>query len=255
VAVNTLDYQVGAGRRWYNCRMEADFWFDPSCPYTWVTARWLVEVTSVRPVSVCWRVMSLSVLNEGRDDDPEGDPDGYLWVPVRICAAVREEFGHEALGRFYAELWHPDHRGGDWTANHTGALARAGLPTRLADAGMSTDNDSAVRASHAEAIRSSRRPSRTTPASRSSGRSCRGRPPASGPVSCGTRPSCSRAVPASTSSKQPCTRSRIWTDRLDAGVALSRGAPPVEGGFGRIDRWPGAYQGREVDQCRSAWSC
>lgn len=132
--------------------MEVDFWFDPSCPYTWVTARWLVEVTSVRPVSVCWRVMSLSVLNEGRDDDPEGDPDGYLWVPVRICAAVREEFGHEALGRFYAELWHPDHRGGDWTANHTGALTRAGLPTRLADAGMSTDHDSAVRASHAEAM-------------------------------------------------------------------------------------------------------
>jgi hypothetical protein len=133
---------------WYNCRVEADFWFDPSCPYTWVTARWLVEVTAVRPVSVCWRVMSLSVLNEGRDDDPEGDPDGYLWVPVRICAAVREEFGHEALGRFYAELWHPDHRGGD----HTGALARAGLPTRLADAGMSTDYDAAVRASHAEAM-------------------------------------------------------------------------------------------------------
>ena len=132
--------------------MEADFWFDPSCPYTWVTARWLVEVTSVRPVSVCWRVMSLSVLNEGRDDDPEGDPDGFLWVPVRICAAVREEFGHEALGRFYTELWHPDHRGGDWTADHTGALARAGLPTRLAEAGMSTDHDSAVRASHAEAM-------------------------------------------------------------------------------------------------------
>jgi hypothetical protein len=130
----------------------ADFWFDPSCPYTWVTARWLVEVTSVRPVSVCWRVMSLSVLNEGRDDDPEGDPDGYLWVPVRICAAVREEFGHEALGRFYAELWHPDHRSGDWTASHTGALARAGLPERLVEAGTSTAHDAAVRASHAEAM-------------------------------------------------------------------------------------------------------
>jgi hypothetical protein len=133
-------------------RTVADFWFDPSCPYTWLTSRWLVEVTSVRPVDVCWRVMSLSVLNEGRDDDPEGDPDGYLWVPVRICAAVRAEHGHEALGRFYAELWHPDHRGADWTANHTGALARAGLPEELAAAGTSTAYDEAVRASHAEAM-------------------------------------------------------------------------------------------------------
>lgn len=132
--------------------MVVDFWFDPSCPYTWLTSRWLVEVTMVRPVSVRWRVMSLSVLNEGRDDDPEGDPHGYLWVPARVCAAVREEHGHDALGRFYAELWHPDHRGGDWIGELTGALDRAGLPSRLAEAGMGTAYDEAVRASHAAAM-------------------------------------------------------------------------------------------------------
>lgn len=132
--------------------MIVDFWFDPSCPYTWVTGRWLVEVTKVRPISLRWRVMSLSVLNEGRDDDPEGDPDGYLWVPARICAAVQQEHGHDALGRFYAELWNPTHRTGDWIGDFAEALARAGLPRQLAEAGTAMSYDAAVRASHAEAM-------------------------------------------------------------------------------------------------------
>lgn len=67
-------------------RTVADVWFDPSCPYTRVTSRWLLEVAKVRPIEVRWQMMSLSVLNENRDDDSEGDPEGYLWAPVRICA-------------------------------------------------------------------------------------------------------------------------------------------------------------------------
>lgn len=134
-------------------RLIVDFWLDPACPYTWVTSRWLVEVTKVRPVEVRWRVMSLSVLNEGRDDDPEGDPEGYLWVPVRVCAAVQQEHGHDALGRFYAELWRPEHNSGDWIGDLADALERAGLPRDLADAGTTTTYDTAVRASHAEAMR------------------------------------------------------------------------------------------------------
>lgn len=131
--------------------MIADFWLDPACPYTWVTARWLNEVTKVRPVTIRYRVMSLSVLNEGRDDDPEGDPEGYLWVPVRVCAAVQGRHGHEALGRFYIELWNRDHATGDWLGDMADALERAGLPRDLAHAGP--EYDDAVRASHAEAMR------------------------------------------------------------------------------------------------------
>jgi hypothetical protein len=131
--------------------MIVDFWFDPSCPYTWVTSRWLVEVAAVRQVTPCWRVMSLSVLNEGRDDDPEGDPEGYLWVPVRVCAAVRKRHGHEALGRFYTELWAAST--GDWMGDLADALDRAGLPRELASAGTDPAYDEAVRASHAEAMR------------------------------------------------------------------------------------------------------
>jgi hypothetical protein len=111
-----------------------------------------VEVTRVRPVRVRWRLMSLSVLNEGRDDDPEGDPEGWLRVPVRVCAAVLREHGERALGRFYAALWDPALRDGDWIADFERALAAAGLPAHAAAAGSSTAYDEEIRASHAEGI-------------------------------------------------------------------------------------------------------
>jgi 2-hydroxychromene-2-carboxylate isomerase len=134
-------------------KMIVDFWFDPSCPYTWVTSRWMVEVEKVRPLTVRWRVMSLSVLNEDRDDDPEGDPEGYLWVPARICAAVQAEYGHERLGRLYTAMWTTgrDH-GSDWLGPLHDALAAAELPPALAGAGQTTDHDEVLRASHSEAM-------------------------------------------------------------------------------------------------------
>ncbi|MEU6714979.1 disulfide bond formation protein DsbA [Nonomuraea sp. NPDC046802] len=131
--------------------MAADFWFDPSCPYTWLTSRWLREVREVRPVEVRWHVMSLSVLNEGRDDDPEGDPEGYLWVPVRVCAAAEHHHGQQALERLYTAMWTAG-GSGDWIADLHAALSAAGLPAELAEAGTSTDYDDLVRASHAEGI-------------------------------------------------------------------------------------------------------
>ncbi|MFE0380973.1 disulfide bond formation protein DsbA [Streptomyces inhibens] len=132
-------------------RHTADFWFDPSCPYTWLTSRWLIEATKVRPVEVNWRVMSLSVLNEDRDDDPEGDVDGYLWRPVRICAAVAEAYGQAALGRLFTALGTRLHERGEWGAVES-ALDDAGLPAELVRVADSTAYDAAVRASHEEAM-------------------------------------------------------------------------------------------------------
>ncbi|MGI5121888.1 DsbA family protein [Marinactinospora thermotolerans] len=129
----------------------ADFWFDPSCPYTWITSRWLVEVTRVRPVKIVWRVMSLSVLNEGRDDDPEGDPEGYLWVPARICAAVRTEYGHERWGastRRCGRLRTPATTG---SAICTGPWTRPDCPGS-SPVGVGTAYDPALRASHEEGV-------------------------------------------------------------------------------------------------------
>ncbi|GAA4180588.1 Rv2466c family mycothiol-dependent reductase [Streptosporangium oxazolinicum] len=131
----------------------ADFWFDPSCPYTWITSRWLVEVERVRPVEVRRHLMSLSVLNEGRDEDPEGDTEGYLWVPVRVCMAALQEYGQEALDRLYTAMWTVGRaRGEDWAGALHDSLVAADLPPELAEAGTSTAYDEAIRASHAEGV-------------------------------------------------------------------------------------------------------
>ncbi|MFJ2818968.1 MULTISPECIES: disulfide bond formation protein DsbA [unclassified Streptomyces] len=137
-----------------------DVWFDPACPYTWLTARWLREAARVRPLELRWHLMSLALLNEGRDDDPEGDPEGYLMIPVRIGTAVRHHHGQEALARFHASLWadldSPGEHGGNtrkWINDPALALADAGLPTELAAAGTSTAYDEELRASHEEAVR------------------------------------------------------------------------------------------------------
>lgn len=131
----------------------ADVWFDPMCPYTWITSRWLLEVERVRPVELRWHVLSLAVLNEGKDEDPEGDTEGFLWLPVRICAAVREKYGQEALGRLYTAFGRRVYERGEFDAEtFPAALAEAGLPRELADVAHSTEYDDAVRASHAEGI-------------------------------------------------------------------------------------------------------
>lgn len=130
-----------------------DFWLDPACPLTRNTARWITSIGRAVPLDVHWHVMSLSVLNEHRDDDPEGDPDGYLWVPARVAAAVATEHGGAALGALYDALWtEPDGSEREWIGDIGGALHRCGLPTALADSGFSTAYDQALRRSHRDGV-------------------------------------------------------------------------------------------------------
>ncbi|MEU9337198.1 disulfide bond formation protein DsbA [Streptomyces sp. NPDC048290] len=131
-------------------RRVVDFWFDPVCPYTWITSRWLLEVTEVRPVDIRWRLMSLSVLNEHLEVNPEGDWGEYMWAPVRVCAAVEERFGQRALGALFTTLGTRFHLLSDW--DFAAALTDAGLPGDLVEAAGSTAYDTAIRASHAEAV-------------------------------------------------------------------------------------------------------
>ncbi|MEV0589562.1 DsbA family protein [Nonomuraea sp. NPDC050310] len=126
--------------------MIVDFWFDPSCPFTWTTSRWLVEAATVRPITIRWRLLSLAALNEHLEVNPEGDTEGYLWYPARICAAVQEGYGTAALGAFYAAFASRT----DWDA--AAALAEAGLPLELAEAATSERYDDELRASTARGI-------------------------------------------------------------------------------------------------------
>ncbi|MFC7403881.1 disulfide bond formation protein DsbA [Georgenia alba] len=138
----------GVGIAW-----SVDFWLDPACPLTRHTARWIAQIADEIPLDVRWRVMSLSVLNEHRDDDPEDDPDGYLWIPARVAVAVQTEHGHHALGSFYDALWtDPDGTERQWINDIGEALRRAALPVELAAAGTSTDYDAELRASHHDGV-------------------------------------------------------------------------------------------------------
>ncbi|MEX2981523.1 DsbA family protein [Streptomyces sp. C36] len=139
-------------------RVTADFWFDPACPWAWMTSRWMLEVEKVRPVDVRWHVMSLAVLNEHKIDELPEEYRAFLsvdaWRSVRVCVAAAKEFGDEVLGRLYTALGNRFHLQGLPQSRETlvAALEEAGLPARLADAAETDAYDADLRVSHKEGI-------------------------------------------------------------------------------------------------------
>lgn len=140
----------------YETPTPVDFWFDPTCPWAWLTSRWVLEVARQRPLEVRWRLMSLTVLNEGRAglDERWHRELAVRMEPVRVCAAAEHEHGPGVLGRLYTELGTRFHleRAPKERATYAAALSAAGLDPELAGAASSDAHDEQVRASHNDGI-------------------------------------------------------------------------------------------------------
>jgi 2-hydroxychromene-2-carboxylate isomerase len=129
----------------------ADFWFDPLCPFAWITSRWILEVEKVRDITVTWHLMSLAYLNQDKDV-----PDSYRELladagqPVRVVMAAEQAEGKEVLLPLYTALGtRRHHQGQDLTREVIeDALVEAGLPTSLAEAMDDPSYDEAIRRSH-----------------------------------------------------------------------------------------------------------
>ncbi len=140
-------------------REDMQFWFDPLCPWAWITSRWMLEVEKVRPVRVDWRIMSLAYLNLVQHEG-KGLSEEYLermnkaWGPVRVCAAAAADAGAAILGPLYTAIGTRLHNQGrrDDPAVIPEALAEAGLPAWLADAAETSEFDDAIKKSHHEAF-------------------------------------------------------------------------------------------------------
>ena len=130
---------------------QAEFWFDPACPFAWISSRWMLEVEKVRDISVTWHIMSLAYLNEGKDV-----PDEYrerlktAWQPVRVCMAAEQLHGKDVLLPLYTALGTRIHNEGREKDREmiVEALEEVGLPASLADAMDDSAYDDDIRKSH-----------------------------------------------------------------------------------------------------------
>ncbi|MGH3711517.1 MAG: disulfide bond formation protein DsbA [Pseudonocardiaceae bacterium] len=130
----------------YSTRTRTELYFDPLCPWAWITSRWLLEVATVRDIDVHFRVMSLAILNEG--DEQSSD---RFWGLVRVCIAAARDHGDKVLGPLYTAMGRRIHHEGaeDYDEVIVAALAEVGLPAELASAAHCTEYDEELRASHA----------------------------------------------------------------------------------------------------------
>jgi 2-hydroxychromene-2-carboxylate isomerase len=136
-------------------RSRVEMWFDPVCPWAWMTSRWLIEVERVRDVEVTWSVMSLSVLNEERDlSESYRDLMEQAWAPVRVLIGAARDHGPQVIKPLYDAMGTRIHLGGeeDYLKVIAASLEEVGLPADLIRFADSTEVDVELRASHQRAM-------------------------------------------------------------------------------------------------------
>src|SRR3954463_15917491 len=133
----------------------ADFWFDPRCPFAWITSRWILEVEKVRDIEVRWHVMSLAYLNQDKDiSDDYRAMLATAWGPVRVLIAAEQKYGNDVLLPLYTAMGNRIHleKSDSDRAMIVAALEEAGLDVELADAMDDSFLDEAVAKSHHEGM-------------------------------------------------------------------------------------------------------
>lgn len=133
-----------------------DFWFDPICPWAWIASRWLLEAATVRDLEPRWHVMSLSVLNEGRDLGADYQRRmNEAWGPARVCIAAQRHFGDGVVLPLYTALGTRihQHKAARDHALMEASLAEVGLEPGLAEAMTSSEYDELLRQSHEDGMR------------------------------------------------------------------------------------------------------
>lgn len=145
---------------------DIEFFFDPVCPFAWITSRWIEKVSAQTDLSVDWRFISLRILNKDKDyatDFPPEYEHGHTagLRMLRVCAAVRAERGIEPIGPLYREFSGPSF---DAEPNEEyrlalgttpmveAALERAGLPATFARAADDGSWDELIEAETEEAL-------------------------------------------------------------------------------------------------------
>jgi 2-hydroxychromene-2-carboxylate isomerase len=130
-----------------------DFYFDPACPWTWITAQWVREVAPERDLEITWKTYSLLVKNG------EGMPDQYRkpieaqWCGLRVIEQARIDHGNDAVGALYQAFGTAIHYDGNTTLEGLAELvAAAGVDAAVMKAADDESLDAGIKASTAAGV-------------------------------------------------------------------------------------------------------
>ena len=134
---------------------QVEFYWDPICPWCWITSRWMEDVRRQKDIHVTWRFFSLKMFNAERDVSPDLSILHSMGLrALRIAAAVRAKHGNEGVARLYTLMgtsYHHDQEDIDEPEVAQAILERGGFAPTLATAVEDSDWDKTIETDMARA--------------------------------------------------------------------------------------------------------